>query len=115
MRDAGCGPASRSRQTGWPTGAGAAARADAKAASGEPISLAERAAARADMGATARLSKEAVDILANASGGSSVYLDVPTRRIVRDVQAVSLHAPMHPETNAELYGRVLCGLEPNSI
>lgn len=88
---------------------------DAKALSGEPFSLAERAAARADMGATVRLSKEAVDILAGASGGSSIYQDVAMQRIVRDIQAVNLHALMHPDTNAELFGRVLCGLEPNSI
>lgn len=92
-----------------------AALVDARAADGAPFSLAERAAARADMGAAVRLSKEAVDILAGASGGSSIYRDVAMQRIVRDVQAVSLHALMHPETNAELFGRVLCGLEPNSI
>jgi alkylation response protein AidB-like acyl-CoA dehydrogenase len=92
-----------------------AALVDGKAASGEPFSLEERALARADMGATVRLSKEAVDILANASGGSSIYQEVAMQRIVRDVQAVSLHALMHPETNAELFGRVMCGLDPNSI
>ena len=32
----------------------------------------------------------------------------------RDVQALNLHALMHPSTNYELYGRVLCGLEPNT-
>jgi alkylation response protein AidB-like acyl-CoA dehydrogenase len=88
---------------------------DAKALSGEPFTLAERATARADMGATVRLAKQAVDILADASGGSSIYQAVAMQRIVRDIQAVSLHALMHPDTNAELFGRVLCGLEPNSI
>jgi hypothetical protein len=62
-----------------------------------------------------RLAKEAVDILAGASGGSSIYSDVPIQRIARDIQAVNLHALMHPNTNTELYGRVLCGLEPNTL
>lgn len=92
-----------------------AALVDAKGVSGDPFTLAERALARADMGATVRLAKEAVDVLANASGGSSIYQEVAMQRIVRDIQAVNLHALMHPDTNAELYGRVLCGLEPNSI
>jgi hypothetical protein len=26
-----------------------------------------------------------------------------------------LHALMHPATNTELYGRILCGLEPNTL
>jgi alkylation response protein AidB-like acyl-CoA dehydrogenase len=75
----------------------------------------ERAKARADMGATCRLAKEAVDIFSTASGGSSIYSDVPIQRIQRDVQAVNLHALMHPDTNAELYGRIMCGLEPNTV
>lgn len=88
---------------------------DTKTARGEAWTLPERVRARADLGAVCRLAKEAVDILATASGGSSIYSDVPIQRIARDVQAVNQHALMHPDTNAELYGRILCGLEPNSL
>jgi alkylation response protein AidB-like acyl-CoA dehydrogenase len=88
---------------------------DTKAAEGADWKLDERVRARADLGTVVRLAKEAVDVLASASGGSSIYLDVPIQRIARDVQAVSLHALMNPNTNAELYGRVLCGLEPNTL
>ncbi len=77
--------------------------------------LEERARARGDLGSVVRLGKESVDILAAASGGSSVYRDVPIQRIARDIGAINLHALMHPNTNAELYGRVLSGLEPNSL
>ncbi len=87
---------------------------DGKAEAGAEWKLEERARARADMGAVVRLTKEAVDIYNTASGGSSIYEDVPIQRINRDIQAVNLHALMHPNTNAELYGRVLCGLEPNT-
>ncbi|MFF5788524.1 acyl-CoA dehydrogenase family protein [Streptomyces sp. NPDC012693] len=88
---------------------------DSKGVANEEFTLEERARARADMGAVVRLAKEAVDILASASGGSSIYRDVPIQRISRDIQAISLHALMNPQTNNELYGRVLCGLEPNTL
>jgi hypothetical protein len=55
-----------------------------------------------------------VDVYQTASGGSSIYDAVPIQRIARDVQVLNLHAVMHPNTNLELYGRVLCGLEPNT-
>ncbi|GIH21890.1 acyl-CoA dehydrogenase [Acrocarpospora phusangensis] len=75
----------------------------------------ERARARADMGAVCDLAKRAVDLLTTASGGSSIYNDVPMQRIQRDMQAVNLHALMHPDTNRELYGRILCGMPPNTF
>ncbi|MFC7545980.1 acyl-CoA dehydrogenase family protein [Plantactinospora sp. GCM10030261] len=88
---------------------------DGKCRTGEPWSVEERVRARADLGAACRLAKESVDILALASGGSSIYRDKPIQRVARDIQAVNLHALMHPSTNIELYGRVLCGLEPNTL
>ncbi|MFH8842679.1 acyl-CoA dehydrogenase family protein [Streptomyces sp. NPDC017868] len=88
---------------------------DGKSAEGSEWTLEERVRARADMGAVVKLAKEAVDILATASGGSSIYTTAAIQRVTRDIQAVSLHALMHPDTNTELYGRVLCGLEPNSL
>jgi alkylation response protein AidB-like acyl-CoA dehydrogenase len=92
-----------------------AALVDTKGAEGAPWKLEERATARADLGAVCRLSDEAARIIGTASGGSSIYTSVPIQRIVRDISAVGLHALMHPDTNAELYGRVLCGLEPNTL
>ncbi|MEU2172255.1 acyl-CoA dehydrogenase family protein [Micromonospora chersina] len=88
---------------------------DAKGVEGSEWKLDERVRARADMGAVCGLAREAVDILAGASGGSSIYLDVPMQRFARDIQAINLHALMHPNTNLELYGRALCGLEPNTL
>lgn len=88
---------------------------DAKNATGAAWTLEERARARADMGRACQLAQRAVDTLRRASGGSSVYTSVPIQRIDRDVQAINLHALMHPDTNLELYGRVRCGLEPNTL
>jgi 3-hydroxy-9,10-secoandrosta-1,3,5(10)-triene-9,17-dione monooxygenase len=92
----------------------AADMVDTKGPAGEPWSVEERARIRLDLGATSQRAKEAVDILVGASGGSSIYSDVPIQRIQRDVQALNLHAILHPNTNLELYGRIACGLEPNT-
>jgi len=88
---------------------------DTKAIDGTQWTLEERARARADMGRACRLVKSAVDALNLASGGSSIYSHVPIQRIARDVHAVNMHALMHPDTNDELYGRILCGLGPNTL
>jgi alkylation response protein AidB-like acyl-CoA dehydrogenase len=88
---------------------------DAKGEDGSPWTISDRALARADMGRATELAMEAVTILSLASGGSSVYNDVPIQRIVRDLHAINLHALMHPATNTELHGRILCGMEPNTL
>ncbi|MFV2019001.1 acyl-CoA dehydrogenase family protein [Micromonospora sp. LOL_023] len=87
---------------------------DAKAASGEPWTMEERARVRADEGWATKLAKEAVDIFAAASGGSSIYKSEPIQRIVRDIHAISVHPMFSPDSNTETYGRVLCGLPPNT-
>ena len=89
-----------------------AARVDAK--TGEPWSVHDRVTARLDLGMGVQRAKEAVDILTNASGASSVLSTVPIQRIARDSQTSSLRAFAHPDTNLELFGRVACGLEPNT-
>jgi alkylation response protein AidB-like acyl-CoA dehydrogenase len=87
------------------------ARIEAAARSGEPYTQADRARIRAQSGYTTRLCKEAVDIIASASGASSLHRDVPVQRAVRDLHALSLHSFVNPTTNLELYGRVLSGLD----
>jgi 3-hydroxy-9,10-secoandrosta-1,3,5(10)-triene-9,17-dione monooxygenase len=93
----------------------AATLLDMKAASGEAWTVEERSRVRLDAAWVCRLAKEAVDILNTASGGSSIYSSVPIQRIARDVQALNLNGLLHPNTNLELYGRVLCGLPPNTV
>ena len=34
---------------------------------------------------------------------------------VRDIHAISVHPMFSPDSNTETYGRVLCGLEPNTM
>ncbi|MFD7659228.1 acyl-CoA dehydrogenase family protein [Actinosynnema sp. NPDC059797] len=93
-----------------------AALVDEKCRNGEPWKLEERTQVRVDWGQAARLAKEAVDVLFSASGGSAIFdKKSPLPRIVNDMNAVNLHALINPDTNTETYGRVLCGLEPNTV
>ena len=89
-------------------------RIDEKVALGESWSTEERVWSRAQVGWIARQCGQAVDILAMASGASSILRDVPMSRIHRDMQALTLHALILPSTNVELYGRSLVGLPPNT-
>ncbi|MET9592093.1 acyl-CoA dehydrogenase family protein [Streptomyces sp. NPDC006516] len=88
---------------------------DRKIERDEPWTQDERVNSRVQIGWIAQQCKKAVDIIASASGGSSIHQDVPITRIQRDVHAASLHAMITPGVNVELYGRSLCGLEPNTV
>jgi alkylation response protein AidB-like acyl-CoA dehydrogenase len=91
-----------------------AAMADEKAKTGEEWTLRERAYARAMGGRVPELASEAVNLLAGASGASSIYSDQLIQRVRRNLQAITVHSLHLPSATRELYGRVLCGLEPNS-
>ena len=82
---------------------------------GGPMSLDSRVKSRAHIAFAMGLARQSVDTLFYASGASSIQTHVPIQRFQRDVQALANHAIMHPQTNVELYGRVLCGLEPNTF
>lgn len=78
------------------------------------LSVVERVSARAHITYATGLARQAVDILFNASGASSIQPHIPIQRFQRDIQALANHAVMHTQTGTELYGRVLCGLPPNT-
>ena len=94
-----------------------AAQMDDKCPSGEPWTLEEQVHARAAPGpgvpARAR-SRPRHPQLGQRRIARSTLVQ-PIQRIVRDLHALSMHALMHSSTNAELYGRVLCGLPPNTM
>lgn len=81
---------------------------------GKTMSVMERVKARAHVSCATGLAREAVDILFYASGASAIQSHVPIQRFQRDIQALANHAILHPQTGLELYGRVLCGMEPNT-
>ena len=81
---------------------------------GEKLSTLERVKARAHVSAATGCARKAVDLLFHSSGASAIQAHVPIQRFQRDIQALANHAVMHPQTSIETYGRVLCGLEPNT-
>ncbi|XVV01007.1 acyl-CoA dehydrogenase family protein [Actinosynnema sp. CA-248983] len=88
---------------------------DERGVTGEPFTLLDRARSRADIGEMMRLARRIADVLSGAGGASAIYSSVPLQRIARDIQAMSTHALIVPTTNMELYGRILCGQEPNTL
>ena len=92
-----------------------AALVDHKNFSNEPYTIRERAYCRVAVGRVSQLCHEAVNIYNMASGAGGIYTSMPIQRIQRDIQAISLHALNMPVKNLELYGRVLCGLDPNTF
>jgi alkylation response protein AidB-like acyl-CoA dehydrogenase len=82
---------------------------------GGPMSTELRVKARAHVSHGTQLMREIVDTLFFASGASSIQAHVPIQRFQRDAQALSNHGIMLPTTTTELYGRILCGLEPNTV
>ncbi len=79
-----------------------------------PLPLPSRVRSRAHIGHSTGLAREAVDALFHSSGASAIQSHVPIQRYQRDMQALANHAIMHPATAIELYGRILCGLGPNT-
>ena len=79
------------------------------------LTMQERVKARAHIAYSTGLAREATDILFYASGASSIQEHMAIQRYQRDIQALSNHAIMHPQTSLELYGRILCGLQPNTL
>jgi len=90
------------------------AEIETKARDGAPYTTQERARIRAESGYLTRVCKEAVDLLASASGASSLRQEVPMQRIARDIHALCLHSFVNPATNMEIYGRVLAGVDPGT-
>jgi alkylation response protein AidB-like acyl-CoA dehydrogenase len=89
-----------------------ARRLDEAAAEGRALTVAERGAIRGEVALVVRECRTAVEILADASGASSIQRAVPIQRIARDMRALSIHAALNYTTNLEVYGRILVGVDP---
>jgi 3-hydroxy-9,10-secoandrosta-1,3,5(10)-triene-9,17-dione monooxygenase len=81
---------------------------------GETMEFTQRARVRMDCAYAVRLCMDAVEILYLASGGSGIAEANPIQRAWRDLHAVNMHGLLNLQTNEEMYGRVLLGLEPNT-
>lgn len=87
---------------------------DQYAASGEYMPFLERAKVRRDVGFADKLIWEAVDLLATGSGGSRASAGNTFTRIWHDARIAAMHGIVTPTTNFELYGRLICGQQPDT-
>jgi 3-hydroxy-9,10-secoandrosta-1,3,5(10)-triene-9,17-dione monooxygenase len=78
------------------------------------VPLLRRAEMRNDCAAGVRRLLEGVEILFRESGATGVRTSSPMNRALADLQAINNHGLMKLETNQEMYGRLLLGLEPNT-
>jgi alkylation response protein AidB-like acyl-CoA dehydrogenase len=71
-----------------------------------------RVRCRADVAWALKLAREVCEVVEQGSGASAIHYKDPLPKILRDIRAISVHSFLLHSTNAELYGRVLAGLEP---
>ncbi|MFI6084339.1 acyl-CoA dehydrogenase family protein [Streptomyces sp. NPDC051217] len=69
---------------------------------------------RGQGGFATQLVKEAVEALHEVSGASSLSREQHFQRFYRDVEGLTRHGMMTPNTNLELHGRLLLGLDPDT-
>ncbi len=80
---------------------------------GDAFSDEDRVRFRRDHAYAVNLAYDATMMLARASGASSLFETHPMQRFMRDVHAGSMQLIANWDEQAESYGRVRMGLEPN--
>jgi 3-hydroxy-9,10-secoandrosta-1,3,5(10)-triene-9,17-dione monooxygenase len=88
---------------------------DAYAARGEKMPMEVRARIRMDNGLTVRMCRDAVEKLYTIGGAAGLSLKSPIQRAARNLQAASMHGFLLYDSGAEVYGRVLLGMDPGLI
>jgi alkylation response protein AidB-like acyl-CoA dehydrogenase len=78
----------------------------------DEVDMTARWRSRTDAAWGIRLCKEVGDMVETASGASSLRRTGPIPRTVRDLHALALHALFLESTLNEMYGKVLCGIDP---
>ena len=69
---------------------------------------------KADFGYVNQLCKEAIDLMADGAGSVFAYENNLFQLIYRDFLTMHLHGFITPSSLIETYGRVICGIEPNT-
>jgi len=87
---------------------------DAAAQAGVEVPFLRKAEMRNDCAVAVRRLLEGVEILFRESGATGVRTASPMNRALADLQAINNHGLTKLETNLEMYGRLLMGLEPNT-
>lgn len=84
-------------------------------ASNAQPSVDDRARIRRDHAYIVNLAYDATMLIARAAGASSLFETSPIQRFMRDVHAGAMQVALNWDEQAESYGRVRMGLEPNGL
>ncbi|GAB2920626.1 acyl-CoA dehydrogenase family protein [Paraburkholderia jirisanensis] len=87
---------------------------DQTAASGERMSVPQRARIWRDAGYASQMIWEGVDQIASASGTAFINRDTPLSRVWHDVRVASMHGALLRDTCIEFYGRIAAGVPVNT-
>ena len=88
---------------------------DDYAARGEKMSMELRGRIRFDIAMAVRFCRDAVEKLYTIGGASGLSLKSPIQRAARDLQATNMHGLLLLDAAAEIYGRILLGVDPASV
>lgn len=83
-------------------------------AAGGQVTMHQRAIVRLACAHAAISAAEAVDLMYNAGGATSIYQSCPLERFFRDVHVATQHIAVAP-TYYEISGRVLLGMSPGTL
>ena len=81
---------------------------------GEKMSMEMRARIRMDIAMVPRLCRDAITELLTIGGAAGLSLKSPIQRAQRNLQATCMHGFLLYDSGAEIYGRVLLGLDPGT-
>ena len=88
---------------------------DRLAMNGEQMSMEMRGRMRMDCAHGVRLILEGADELFITGGAAGLSLRNPMQQIARDQHATNMHGLLLLDPSAEIYGRIMLGLEPNTV
>ncbi|MFK0335178.1 hypothetical protein ACIQUB_29120 [Rhizobium sp. NPDC090275] len=94
---------------------GAARRALAATSLSNHEQIPVRARLRMEFAYAAELCLEAARMIADGAGSSVFRSDHPFQRLFRDIQVMCSHVGFDSDAVAELHGRVLLGMPPNTM
>ncbi|TSI10061.1 acyl-CoA dehydrogenase family protein [Lysinibacillus sp. BW-2-10] len=81
---------------------------------GQKLTMEEGIKVKADFGYVNQLCKESIDLMTAGAGSVFSYNENLFQLFYRDFLSMHLHGFITPSSLVETYGRVMCGLEPNT-
>ena len=81
---------------------------------GERMPVEMRGRIRMDVSFLVRLCRDAVEKLYTIGGAAGLSLKSPIQRAARNLQATNMHGLLLQDPSAELYGRILLGMDPGT-